>query len=419
VVQENRLWKTAHNPLAFCPSVTGESKETRGPVSETAGNRPTASRLGVPQFRFEGVPLTHQRATGDCRRGNGCDKVNYSLNGPVMKLRVGLVGLGDAWHQRYAPALRTLSDRFEVRAVCDQVCHRAAQAAAEFGAATVEGYRSLVRREDVDAVLMLAPQWYGALPILAACEAGKAVYCAAGLDLEPAEARLVKQRVERTGIAFVAEFPRRQAPATIRLKELLATALGGPSLIFCHRRITVPHAKCHLTGCSPQHTAIRDLIELVDWCRYIVDGEPTWVTGLMHGGRGSAPGEDYQMMTLDFSDRAKPGTGTVAQISCGRYIPTDWQEAIGYRPLAELQVACDRGIAFVDLPASLIWFDEAGRHQESLDSERPVGEQLLNHFHREVTSLLRRTCDLEDAYQALWIVQQARRSHELGQRLEL
>lgn len=335
-----------------------------------------------------------------------------------MKLRVGLIGLGDAWQERHAPALRTLSDRFEVRAICDQVCHRAQQAAAEFGASAVDGYRVLARREDVDAVLMLSPQWYGALPILAACEAGKAVYCAAGLDLGPEEARLVKQRVEQTGIAFVAEFPRRQAPATVRLKELIATQLGQPSLLFCHRRIAAPPAKCHLTGCSPQHMAIRDLIELVDWCRYVVDREPTWVTGLMHQG-GSSAGEDYQMMSLDFSDRAVPGTGPVAQISCGRYIPADWREAIGYRPLAELQVACENGIAFADLPASLTWFDEAGRHQESLDSERPVGEQLLNQFHRAVTSLLRRTCDLEDAYQALWIVQQARRSHELGRRLEL
>jgi len=45
----------------------------------------------------------------------------------------------------------------------------------------------------------------------------------------------------------------------------------------------------------------------------------------------------------------------------------------------------------VDLPATLVWFDEAGRHQESLDSERPVGEQLLTHFYRAVTSLVRRT----------------------------
>ena len=125
------------------------------------------------------------------------------------------------------------------------------------------------------------------------------------------------------------------------------------------------------------------------------------------------------MMSLDFSPRGKPGTGAVAQISCGRYVPRGWQEAISYRPLAALQVSCQRGIAFVDLPATLVWFDEAGRHQESLDSERPVGEQLLTHFYRSVTSLVRHTCDLEDAYRAICVVQAARRSHEEGRRIEL
>ena len=79
------------------------------------------------------------------------------------------------------------------------------------------------------------------------------------------------------------------------------------------------------------------------------------------------------MMSLDFSPPDAPASGPVAQISCGRYIPAHWQEAITYRPLAGLQVSCERGIAFVDLPSTLVWFDEAGRHQESLDAERPVG----------------------------------------------
>ena len=109
----------------------------------------------------------------------------------------------------------------------------------------------------------------------------------------------------------------------------------------------------------------------------------------------------------------------MAQISCGRYIPADWQEAITYRPLAALQVSCERGIAFVDLPSTLVWFDEAGRHQESLDAERPVAEQLLTQFHRAVTSLVRKTSDLEDAYRALWIVEEARRSYREGRRVEL
>jgi predicted dehydrogenase len=338
-----------------------------------------------------------------------------------MKLRVGLVGLGDTWHTRHAPALRAMADRFEVRAICDQVGHRAEQAAEEFHAAAIDGYRVLTMREDIDAVMVLSPQWYGALPILAACDAGKAIYCAAGLDLNAAEAQTIKQRVEEAGVAFVAEFPRRQAPATIRLKELIATRLGMPHLLFCHQRSVVDPTVNTLSGRNQPHTAVRYLLEQVDWCRYVVGADATCVTGIIHhwGGGADPDAEDYQMMTLDFSPSDTPGTGPIAQISCGRYVPSGWQEAITYRPLAALQVSCERGIAFVDLPTTLVWFDEAGRHQESLDAERPIGEQLLTHFHHSITSLVRKTCDLEDTYKAITIVQACRRSHGEGRRIEL
>ena len=82
-------------------------------------------------------------------------------------------------------------------------------------------------------------------------------------------------------------------------------------------------------------------------------------------------------------------------------------------------MACEKGIAFVDLPSTLIWFDSFGRHQESLESERPVGEQLLSQFHRAVTSLVRNTSSLEDSYRALAVVLQARASHAQGKRMPL
>jgi len=331
-------------------------------------------------------------------------------------LRVGLLGLGDQWERRYAPALRALGDHFEVRAVCEQVAHRAEQVAAQFQATAVDGFRTLARREDLDAILILAPQWYGSLPVLAACESGKAVYCAAGMDLDAGQVLEVKRRVDAAGVAFVCEFPCRQAPATLRLKELIATRLGSPRLLFCHRRSAAAGGREN-AGSSRAHAAVRELIELVDWCRYVVGQEPTQVTGLMHPSQFEPDREDYQMMSLDFSAADRPGTGPIAQISCGRYVPADWREAIGYRPLAELQVSCERGIAFVDLPASLVWFDEAGRHQESLGSERPVGEQLLTQFYRAATGSACRPCDLEEAYRAVTIVEAARRSHHEGRRV--
>ncbi|REK09412.1 MAG: gfo/Idh/MocA family oxidoreductase [Planctomycetota bacterium] len=334
-----------------------------------------------------------------------------------MKLRVGLVGVGNAWEYRHRPALRASSDRFEVRAVCEPVAHRAEMAARDFNAEAVDGFRALVERDDVDVILVLSGQWYGALPILAACDAGKAVYCAAALDFDPDQARQIKQRVEASGVAFMAEFPRRQAPATVRLKELIATRLGSPRLLFCHQRVpTEPH-KADRTSPATPVSRTHDLVELIDWCRYAAGCEPTSVLGLTHFGDQGSQQIDYEMMSLDFADQ--PGTRITAQISSGRYIPACWPEAVSFRPPAALQVACEEGIAFVDLPSTLIWFDHAGRHMESLDSERPVGEQMLYQFHRAVTSLVRSTSGLEDAYRAMRIVQQAHRSHTEGRRIEL
>ena len=76
-------------------------------------------------------------------------------------------------------------------------------------------------------------------------------------------------------------------------------------------------------------------------------------------------------------------------------------------------------MAFIDLPANVVWFDSAGRHQESLETERPVGEQMLWQFHRAVTSLVRRTTDLQDAYRALNVILAGRHSCQTGQRVAL
>ena len=134
--------------------------------------------------------------------------------------------------------------------------------------------------------------------------------------------------------------------------------------------------------------------------------EPTSVLGLRTSRRRPTPSEiDYEMMSLDFSGASGPGTQITAQISSGRYMPACWPEAVAFRPPAALQVACENGVAFIDLPSTLVWFDKAGRHMESLDSERPVGEQCFSQFHRSVTSLVRSTSGLEDAYRAMVIVQ--------------
>ena len=335
-----------------------------------------------------------------------------------MKLRVGIVGLGSQWESRHLPALRSLADRFEVRGICEQVAHLAKRAAAELGAAPVDGFRALAARDDIDAILYFADQWYGATPILAACDYGKAVYSAISLPFAPDEAALLRQRVEESGIAFMAELPRRHAPATVRLKELIATGLGRPRLLFCHRRVPLSGAPATALP-RDRASEARDLMELVDWCRYVAGAEPTSVMAVRHAEAPGGETDDYQMMSLDFTPDGPPGNGPLAQISCGYYMPRQWEEAVGFRPPAALQVACESGIAFIDLPSSLVWFDPAGRHQESLESERPVGEHMLLQFHRKVTSLVRSVSGLDDTLTAMRIVQAAAKSQTEGRRVSV
>ena len=333
-----------------------------------------------------------------------------------MKIRVGIVGLGSQWEARYLPALRSLAVRFEVRGICEQVAHLAQRAAAEIGAVPVDGYRALASRDDIDAILYLSDQWYGGAPILAACDFGKAVYSAISFPVDAAEVQMLRQRVEESGIAFMAELPRRHAPATIRLKELIATRLGRPRMLFCHRRV----AHSGGSAAAPlrdQASEARDLMELVDWCRYVVGEEPTSVVAVRHAETPGADVDDYQMMSLDFSPTGRPGDGVLAQISCGYYMPRQWEEAVGFRPPPALQVVCENGIAFIDLPSNLVWFDTAGRQQESLESERPVGEHMLVQFHRKVTSLVRAVSGLDDSLRAMQIVQAAAESQREGRRI--
>ena len=342
-----------------------------------------------------------------------------------MKLRVGLVGLGDQWQTRHRPALRALSDRFEVRAVCCEVAEKSRLVAEEFNAIPMDGFRAMVERDDIDAVLALSPEWYGPLPILAACEAGKAVYSSAALDVSPGQALEIRRRIEKSGVAFMAELPRRHAPATIRLKELIATRLGQPRLLFCHERMPMESQSNSLRRGEYCPLVWRYLMELVDWCRYLVNNDPASVISAIHEQHDERIDLFYQMVSLDFPAYAKENNGTCAgvrpqaQLSVGHYIPERWSDALSFKRPASIQLCCEKGMAFIDLPSSLIWFDNAGQHTESLESERSVGEQMLDRFHRAVTSFFRQTTDPEDAYRAMKVVISAHESAKTGNRVYL
>ena len=159
------------------------------------------------------------------------------------------------------------------------------------------------------------------------------------------------------------------------------------------------------------------LVELIDWCSYIIADDPKAVQGMRHCFESDGNPCSILNLNLDYGDVAQPSA--MAQIRMGRILPKQWKDALGYRRPAALQVTCEHGVAYIDSPSTIIWFDDAGQHTESLEADRPVGEQLFTLFHHAVTSLVRKTNDLEDAYRARLIVEEAEKCFASRERLEL
>ncbi len=142
-----------------------------------------------------------------------------------MRLRVGVIGLGRRW-RRYRPILARLRDHIEVRTVCDQVARRAEIEARRLRCTASAGPVELLERGDVEAALLLDPQWFGLWPLEHACRAKKPVFCALSPDSDDAHADALHQQIQESGLPVFLALGPVLAPATMHLRELLTHRLG-------------------------------------------------------------------------------------------------------------------------------------------------------------------------------------------------
>jgi predicted dehydrogenase len=328
-----------------------------------------------------------------------------------VRLRVGVVGLGRLWEARHKPALMRLRDRFQVTAVYDQVMRRAEIEATQLGCAAAEGLTALVERPDVDVIYVLTPQWFGLYPIQLACAHGKPVYCALPLASDRHELQVLTDLVEASGIAFMPEFARRFYPATLRLRELLATTLGRPRLILGQNRL-FGFDRYGEPGPTTQMALAPLLIDpgsyLLDWCCSLFESQPAALQGnagvVLPTALEAGTASDFESFVAEF-----PGGG-LAQIAFGRYHRSAWGDASKFLPQTGFQVYAERGVAWLELPERIQWSDSEGTHEERLPLEPTVGDVLNDQFHRlvrgdhslapNIRDALAVACCVDDLYQS-------------------
>ena len=255
----------------------------------------------------------------------------------------------------------------------------------------------------------------GSIPPHLACAAGKAVYCALPLAGNVPELESLIRRVDETGIAFMPEFARRCYPATLRLKELLATSLGPPRLVLGFSRL-FGFDRYAVPGPSTQTAPAPLLIDpgsfLIDWCAFLMQTLPTAIRGtqcmVLPSEAGANAEPDFESFVATFPD------GATAQIGFGRYYRTRWGEATRFLPASGFQVYAERGAAWLEMPERIQWWDASGTHEERLPLEPTIGDVLNDQFHRLVHKGQSLAPTIHDALVIARLVQDLKSSQERG-----
>jgi predicted dehydrogenase len=144
----------------------------------------------------------------------------------VNRLRVGVIGLGEAAQVIHLPVLRSLPDLYEVAAICDVSPTLLRVVGDRYGVSRRYGDAAeMVAAGGLDAVFVVNSDEYHAECVITALEAGLHVMVEKPMCLSPREAEEVIAVRDRTGGTVMVGYMRRFAPAFVEATRRIE-ALG-------------------------------------------------------------------------------------------------------------------------------------------------------------------------------------------------
>lgn len=201
--------------------------------------------------------------------------------GGAAPLRLGIVGVG--WGANHARVAAELGPRLVVSALCSRHRERLAPLAAELNLperALEQSWERLVARDDVDLVVVTAPDSLHHPITMAAIANGKHVFCDKPLAMDVPEAREMLAAAEAAGVAHFTGFTWRFAPPFATIRRLLDQGdVGEVRFIDGHFRIgpPLPGKEWQLDPASRAGGVLGNVgVHLIDLARYLggIEGGP-------------------------------------------------------------------------------------------------------------------------------------------------
>ena len=158
----------------------------------------------------------------------------------MQEVRIGLVGTGfmgrthSNGYRQVGSFFPELQHRPVLKAVCSRNRERVEQFARQWGYESVEtDWKTLIARDDIDAIDICTPNDSHAEIAIAAAEAGKMVLCEKPLARTVAEGRRMVEAVEKAGVANTVWYNYRRLPAVTLARQLIEAGKLGK--IFHYR----------------------------------------------------------------------------------------------------------------------------------------------------------------------------------------
>jgi predicted dehydrogenase len=183
-------------------------------------------------------------------------------------IRVGIVGAGLIGKKR-AEAIASLSANLKVDIVSDIDAEKAAELGRFCGAAPCVDWRELIRRDDIDAVIVATPNKFIREIALAALEHGKHVLCEKPLGRNAGEAEAIWSKAKERGLILKTGFNHRFHPAVRAAKKVADD--GGVGRIYLIRAV---YGHGGRPGYDKEWRASRDICgggELLDQGVHVID----------------------------------------------------------------------------------------------------------------------------------------------------
>src|SRR5437870_768647 len=150
------------------------------------------------------------------------------------RIRVGIIGANPdrGWAaEAHIPALKSLSDDFEITALSTSQRESADAASKLFGVPLAfDNHQDLVNSADVDVVAITVKVPYHLELATAALDAGKAVYCEWPLGNGLKEAEILAALAKKKGVLAVAGLQARSAPSVVYVRDLIKQGYVGEVL---------------------------------------------------------------------------------------------------------------------------------------------------------------------------------------------